>query len=170
MMWRRAGHSSACPSTLSARARRRQRGAGGPLAACLLAAAGLVALSGCAGLGRGPAAQERSLVVTATAYVAHGSAGRVPVGAWGDPLPQGTRAVAVSQDLHAHGLVRGTRVRVEGMPGEWQVLDRMPKRWQRRIDLYMGRDRAAALAWGRRQVRIFFRPPQQELASSLALP
>jgi 3D (Asp-Asp-Asp) domain-containing protein len=34
------------------------------------------------------------------------------------------------------------------------VLDRMPSRWTRRIDLFMGRDVAAALAFGKREVRI----------------
>jgi 3D (Asp-Asp-Asp) domain-containing protein len=135
----------------------------------LLAAVLLALLPGCALFGRGepPAPEEseglgeRSLIVAATAYVAHGHGGRTPIGAWGDPLPPGTKALAVSQDLHSLGLVRGTRVRVEGAPGEWRVLDRMPKQWRRRIDLYMGRDRAAAVAWGRREVRIFWSPPRE---------
>jgi 3D (Asp-Asp-Asp) domain-containing protein len=145
--------------TLSARTDRRHRRAP---AGCrtALAAAALALLPGCALFGREPAAEGRSLVVTATAYVAHRDGGRVPIGAWGDPLPPGTKAVAVSQDLHSLGLVRGTRVRVEGVPGDWRVLDRMPKQWQRRIDLYMGRDRSAALAWGRRRVRIFWDPAE----------
>jgi 3D (Asp-Asp-Asp) domain-containing protein len=46
------------------------------------------------------------------------------------------------------------RVRIAGLPGEWVVLDKMPARWQRRIDLYMGRDVDAARAFGRRGVQI----------------
>jgi 3D (Asp-Asp-Asp) domain-containing protein len=39
------------------------------------------------------------------------------------------------------------------------VLDRMPSRWTRRIDLYMGRDVEAARAFGRREVRITWAGP-----------
>ena len=64
------------------------------------------------------------------------------------------RAVAVSPDLVALGLERGARMRIEGVHGEYTVLDRMPARWKRRIDIYMGNDRRAAQAWGKRRVRI----------------
>ena len=50
------------------------------------------------------------------------------------------------------------RVRIDGLRGEFVVLDKMPARWHRRIDLYMGTDEAAALAWGRRRVTIRFDP------------
>jgi 3D (Asp-Asp-Asp) domain-containing protein len=68
-------------------------------------------------------------------------------------------AVAVSDDLLDLGLVRGTRVRIEGLPGEFTVLDRMHSRWRRSIDIYMGKDIDAALNWGRRDVRIFWQTP-----------
>jgi 3D (Asp-Asp-Asp) domain-containing protein len=34
------------------------------------------------------------------------------------------------------------------------VLDKMHRRWERKIDIYMGRDAAAARSWGVRSVRI----------------
>jgi 3D (Asp-Asp-Asp) domain-containing protein len=64
------------------------------------------------------------------------------------------RAIAVSHDLIGLGLGRGAKVRIDGLPGEYVVLDKMASRWQRKIDLYMGMDREAAIAWGIRKVRI----------------
>ncbi len=73
-------------------------------------------------------------------------------------LLPGVRSIAVSPDLVKLGLRRGVRVRIDGLRGEFVVLDRMPSRWRRKIDLYMGADEEAALAWGRRTVRIRFDP------------
>jgi 3D (Asp-Asp-Asp) domain-containing protein len=103
---------------------------------------------------------ERSLVVVATAYnsLPGQTHGDPRVAAWGDVLVPGLRSVAVSPDLLKLGLRRGVRVRIDGLRGEFVVLDKMPARWQRRIDLYMGTDEAAALAWGRRKVTIHFDP------------
>jgi len=103
----------------------------------------------------------RDLVVTATAYnaVPEQTDGDPEIGAWGDRLRPGMRAIAVSQDLHALGLVRGARVRIEGLRDEYEVLDRMPRRWQRRIDILMA-DRRSARSWGKRTVRIQWSPPE----------
>ena len=133
-------------------ARRAWTNAGGLLAVATLASA-------CATL----APPERELLVTATAYNAErGQTDRTPdIGAWGDRLHPGMRAIAVSADLHALGLVRGSRVRIEGLRGEYQVLDRMPRRWQRRIDILMA-DRRTARSWGKRTVRIQWEPPPPE--------
>jgi 3D (Asp-Asp-Asp) domain-containing protein len=99
---------------------------------------------------------EASLWVTASAYTSHpGETDDTPqLAAWGDRLGPGTRAIAVSPDLLERGLVRGTRVRIEGLPGEYVVLDRMADRWRNHIDIYMGYDRPSARAWGRKKVRI----------------
>jgi 3D (Asp-Asp-Asp) domain-containing protein len=123
--------------------------------AALLAALAL-ALSACATLGT----SERELVVTATAYnsLPQQTDRRPGIAAWGDRLEPGMRAVAVSRDLVALGLERGARMRIEGLRGEYTVLDRMPSRWDRRIDIYMGNDRRAAQAWGKRRVRIRWEP------------
>jgi 3D (Asp-Asp-Asp) domain-containing protein len=96
------------------------------------------------------------LVVTATAYNSlREQTDRHPeIGAWGDRLRPGMRAIAVSQDLLSLGLVRGSRVRIEGLRGEYQVLDTMPRRWKRRIDIFMGHDVGSARQWGKRKVRI----------------
>ena len=113
-----------------------------------------------------PAQRSEGLVVTATAYNSLPSqgVGRGSHGAWGDRLKPGMKTIAVSKDLLALGLTRGAIVRIEGLPGEYVVLDRLPRRWSRRIDIYMGKDVRAARAWGKREVRIF---PSVEIAEDV---
>ena len=110
-------------------------------------------------------AGRRSLNVTATAYnsIDKQTDASPHVGAWGDNLDEalapGLRVIAVSQDLLTeHGLRRGQRVRIQGLKGEFVVLDKMPKRWTHRIDIYMQKDVRAARKWGRRRVKISWTP------------
>jgi 3D (Asp-Asp-Asp) domain-containing protein len=126
---------------------------GGGVAALL---ATVAVLAACA---HPPLATE-SLVVTATAYnsLPGQGSGDPSLAAWGDRLEPGMRAIAVSRDLLALGLGHRTRVRIEGLRGEYEVLDKLAARWQRRIDIYMGNDREAALRWGKRKVRITWSP------------
>ena len=100
--------------------------------------------------------EERSLSVTATAYnsVESQTDSEPWVGAWGDDLEPGMRVIAVSRDLLELGLGRGSVVRIEGMPGQYVVLDKMNKRWERKIDVYMGSDVRAARRFGRRKVTL----------------
>lgn len=99
---------------------------------------------------------ERVLRVIATAYNStHAQTDAHPnLGGWGDRIEPGMKVLAVSPDLVAAGLSRGTRVRIDGVKGEWIVLDRTPSRLRNHIDLYMGEDVAAARRWGRRRVTI----------------
>ena len=103
-----------------------------------------------------PSSQGEALVVTATAYNSLPSqgVGRGTHGAWGDRLVPGMKTIAVSHDLLALGLTRGVKVRIEGLPGDYTVLDRLPSRWSKRIDIYMGKNVRAARAWGKREVQI----------------
>jgi len=96
------------------------------------------------------------LKVTATAYnsVPSQTQGNPTVTAWGDKLVPGMKAIAVSRDLITKGLDHGTKVNIDGMPGTYRVMDKLHKRWKRRIDIYMGKDVKAAKAWGKRQVTI----------------
>ena len=109
-----------------------------------------------------PPAAARELEVTATAYnsLPDQTEGDPALTASGERLRPGMRALAVSDDLFQVGLDFGTRVEIEGVPGEWVVLDRMASHWRRKIDLYMGRDRERALAFGERRVRIRWRPAE----------
>jgi 3D (Asp-Asp-Asp) domain-containing protein len=98
----------------------------------------------------------RSLVVTATAYnsLPEQTDDEPHLAAWGDSLAPGMKVIAVSRDLIPAGLDRRTPVKIEGFPGVYLVLDKMNKRWEKRIDIYMGHDLEAARAWGKRQVVI----------------
>jgi 3D (Asp-Asp-Asp) domain-containing protein len=101
------------------------------------------------------------VLVDATAYnsVVGQTEGDPEIGAWGDRLDPGIHSVAVSNDLMAMGMKRGARVRIEDLPGEFVVLDRMPAQWQRRIDIHMGDRVDVAKEWGRRKVRIYWQAP-----------
>jgi 3D (Asp-Asp-Asp) domain-containing protein len=103
---------------------------------------------------------ERTLRVKATAYNSlRGQTDSTPdIGAWGDRLTPGMKAIAVSADLIELGLARGQRVRIHGLDGEYVVADRMPSRWQRKIDIYMGQDVKAARNWGVREVDLIWTP------------
>jgi 3D (Asp-Asp-Asp) domain-containing protein len=102
------------------------------------------------------ATPERRLRVKASAYNSlRSQTDATPsVGAWGDRLEPGMKAIAVSPDLIELGLARGKVVRIHGLDGEYVVADRMPSRWQRKIDIYMGEDVRAARHWGVRDVEI----------------
>ena len=131
---------------------------------CLLAATlsmGLVCAAATAALGCSGGPATHDLEVTATAYnsVAGQTRGDPSLAAWGDRLEPGMKAIAVSRDLLALGLTHGVEVCIEGLPGRYRVLDKMAKRWQRKIDIYMGTDVQAAREWGRRTVRIRWTPP-----------
>jgi 3D (Asp-Asp-Asp) domain-containing protein len=142
-----------------------------------LAIASLLAFTACASLVRAPeprapapderaavapapAAEPRTLRVKASAYNSlRGQTDATPnVGAWGDRLEPGMKAIAVSSDLIELGLARGQIVRIHGLDGEYVVADRMPSRWQRKIDIFMGEDVQAARRWGVRDVEITWMP------------
>lgn len=95
--------------------------------------------------------------VTATAYNSVNSqtkAGDPTLTAWGDTLKPGMKAIAVSRDLIKDGLTHGTEVTINGLPGTYIVRDKMNKRWEDKIDIYMGVDEKAAKEWGKRTVTI----------------
>ncbi len=99
----------------------------------------------------------RSMAVTASAYtlrVSETSATSVGIAAWGDRLDPGMKAIAVSRDLIDQGLDHMTEVRIEGLEGTYIVRDKMNKRWEEKIDIFMGRDVEAALEWGVKEVTI----------------
>ena len=98
----------------------------------------------------------RTLRVTASAYnsLPGQTDSRPNEAAWGDILRPGMKAIAVSRDLLAMGLKRNTKVKIKGLPGTYRVLDKMNKRWTKKIDIYMGVDKRKAMQWGRRNVEI----------------
>lgn len=107
-----------------------------------------------------PPITPTTLVVSATAYnsVPAQTDSDPTVTAHGVRLRPGMQVIAVSRDLEAMGMAHGTRVQIEGLPGEWTVVDRMAARWRRRIDVYMGLDLAGARQFGRREVELRWSP------------
>ena len=99
----------------------------------------------------------KTLRVTATAYTSHvDQTDSTPnIAAWGDRLKPGMKAIAVSRDLlNVYGLKHRQKVRIKGLEGEFVVLDKMNKRWRKKIDIYMGMNKRNAFKWGRRKVEI----------------
>ena len=103
-------------------------------------------------------APRRSLSLVATAYnsVPEQTNSEPNIAAWGDSLTPGMKVIAVSRDLIEIGLTRGAEVEIDGIPGTYRVLDKMGRRWEKRIDIYMGEDIQAAREWGVRKVRIHY--------------
>jgi len=67
------------------------------------------------------------------------------------------KAIAVSRDLlKVYGLKHKQKVRIKGLEGEYVVLDKMNKRWRKKIDIYMGMNKRKAFSWGRRKVEILW--------------
>ena len=104
------------------------------------------------------AAETHSLKVKASAYnsLPGQTEGDPTLAAWGDRLEPGMKVIAVSRDLLEMGLDYKTSVQIKGLPGTYRVLDKMPSRWTRRIDIYMGEDVRAAREWGVRTVTIIW--------------
>jgi 3D (Asp-Asp-Asp) domain-containing protein len=98
------------------------------------------------------------ITVTASAYNSLKSQGEGNplLTAWGDTLNPEVQSIAVSRDLIKKGLTYKTPVKIEGFDGIFIVNDKMHPRWRNKIDIYMGEDKAKALKWGRRKVKIAF--------------
>jgi 3D (Asp-Asp-Asp) domain-containing protein len=100
-----------------------------------------------------------TLEVTATAYNSVESQtkkGNIGLAAWGDTLVPGEKAIAVSRDLIKMGLSHKDSVKIEGLDGNYVVKDKMNKRWEKKIDVYMGLDEDAARDWGKKNVTIHY--------------
>ncbi len=111
-----------------------------------------------------PEPGAHSLEVTATAYTTRPEETKnyAPgITAWGDTLKPGMKAIAVSRDLIKKGLTHLTKVTIDGLPGTYVVRDKMNKRWEKKIDIYMGTDVKKAHHFGKRKVTIHWTVPPQ---------
>jgi 3D (Asp-Asp-Asp) domain-containing protein len=99
-----------------------------------------------------------SMEVTATAYTSSpGQTDSTPfLAAWGDTLKPGIKTIAVSRDLLKLGLSHNKEVKIEGLKGTYIILDKMNKRWKKKIDIYMGTDVDKAREWGKKKVTIYW--------------
>ena len=111
-----------------------------------------------------------SLRVTATAYTSSRSqTDRTPfLAAWMNKLKPGVKSIAVSRDLLKMGLGNGTVVTIDGFSHKYKVLDKMNKRWRKKIDIYMGTNRRRALRWGKKGVTIRWAKTSEELKKEYA--
>lgn len=100
--------------------------------------------------------EKKELEVTATAYnsLPGQTSGDPALAAWGDTLKPGIKAIAVSRDLIDSGLTYGTKVKIDGLPEKYTVMDKMHRRWTKKIDIYMGSIEKDAREWGKRTVTI----------------
>jgi 3D (Asp-Asp-Asp) domain-containing protein len=96
--------------------------------------------------------------VTATAYTSSPrETDSTPfLAAWGDTLKPGMKSIAVSRDLLKLGLTHNKKVKIEGLKGSYIILDKMNKRWEKKIDIYMGTDVKKAKEWGKNKVTIYW--------------
>lgn len=99
----------------------------------------------------------QSIAVTATAYNSDpNQTDDTPyTPACGGDLRDGQPAIAVSRDLYSAGLRCGLTVSVNGK--NYVIRDTMNARFKRRIDIYHGTDKRAALAFGKRTVQLAWR-------------
>ena len=99
--------------------------------------------------------------VTATAYTSSTKeCDATPfLAAWRNKLSPKVPSIAVSRDLLDIGLTNGMKVHIEGLEGEFVVLDKMNKRWKNRIDIYMNTDRKKALKFGKRKLKVYWIDP-----------
>jgi len=97
-------------------------------------------------------AAAQPLTVTATAYNSlPAQTDSTPfIAAWGDRVFYGM--VAVSRDLEAAGITRGTVVHLESL-GYFIVLDRMHKRKRNQVDVWM-RTQQEALKFGLKKLKL----------------
>lgn len=109
-------------------------------------------------IGCGSNNNSSSIVVMASAYTSTpGETNSNPsLTAWGDKLEPGMKAIAVSRDLIKMGLSHKKKVRIDGLKGTYIILDKMNKRWEKKIDIYMGLDAEKAREWGIRKVKIYW--------------
>ncbi len=100
--------------------------------------------------------ETHTMVVTATAYTScRRETDKTPyLAAWNNRLKPSVKSIAVSRDLLPLGVTNGTKVRIDGLKGTYVVLDKMNKRWKKKIDIYMGCNLKKARHWGKRKVTI----------------
>ena len=98
----------------------------------------------------------KTMEVTASAFnsVPGQTDAHPSIAAWGDTLTPGMKCIAVSRDLIKKGLHHNAKIKIEGFEGVFLVKDKMHRRWNQRIDIYMGTDVAAARAWGKKKLKI----------------
>ncbi|MCF8715489.1 3D domain-containing protein [Joostella atrarenae] len=82
------------------------------------------------------------------------------IGAWGDTLVPGMKAVAISRDLMKLGITKNTPIKIEGYDGIYLVKDKMNARYHKKIDIYMGLKLQKAKNFGIQHLKIWYGIPK----------
>lgn len=100
-----------------------------------------------------------SLEVSVTAYnsTPGQTSGDPFEAAWGDRLEPGMQCVAVSRDLIPMGLDHRAKVYLKGIGGPYLVLDKMNRRFTKKIDIYYGLDIKGARTFGEQKAIAYWR-------------
>lgn len=109
--------------------------------------------------------KDHVLRVTASAYTSciRETDSTPYLAAWNNRLKPSVKSIAVSRDLLKMGLKNGSLVTIDGLKGKYKVLDKMHKRWKKKIDIYMGCNSKKARRWGKRKVTIRWAKSPSEL-------
>ncbi|MDA3943967.1 MAG: hypothetical protein PF694_10565 [Bacteroidetes bacterium] len=74
--------------------------------------------------------------------------------AWGDTLKPGMKAIAISRDLLDSGLYYNMEITIDGLEGKYRVIDKMNRRFTKKIDIYFDTNVFKAREWGLQMVTI----------------
>ena len=105
--------------------------------------------------------QLKSLRVKASAYnnlPGQTHRDHFAIGAWGDTLKEGQHIIAISRDLIDSGINHNTLVYIEGFEYPFLVRDKMNRRWVKKVDIFMGKDREKAFKFGVKELKISWTP------------
>ena len=104
------------------------------------------------------AAEPRAMEVTVTAYNSTKAQTDADphIGACNKRITSNSNAIAVSRDLFRMGLDCGTEVALEGFEKNFVVMDKMNKRFSKRIDIHMGKKIKQARNWGVKKLMIWW--------------
>ncbi|MGB5170783.1 MAG: hypothetical protein WBN69_05085 [Eudoraea sp.] len=118
----------------------------------------IVFLWHCKGPSEKAKTEWKSIEVTATAYnsIKNQTSDTPKIAAWGDSLESGMKCIAVSRDLLSLGIKHNTKVKISGLNGIYLVKDKMNKKWEKKIDIYMGEDIKLAKDWGSKKVTLTY--------------
>jgi 3D (Asp-Asp-Asp) domain-containing protein len=106
----------------------------------------------------------KSIEVNASAYnsVSYQTSNQPNIAAWGDTLKPGMKCIAVSRNLLTIGINHNTKVKINGLDGIYLVKDKMNKRWENKIDIYMGENIKNARDWGTKKVTMQYAIRREE--------
>ena len=100
---------------------------------------------------------DACMEVKASAYTSHpDQTDETPfLAAWNNRLDPygGKKVLAISPDLLKYGIGNGSTLYLKGY-GKFRVVDKMNKKWRRKVDIYHGLDLEGAKKFGIKKIKI----------------